>query len=131
MKVTAKDVTNRDDIIDSRDVIARIALLKEDTDPPEQKEPEELDALLKLQEEFITIYREDTGMELWRQGVTLVNDDYFEEFAQNEAEEMLDIPSDICQWPWYCMDWDRAARELKMDFSSVEFDGQTYWTNNF
>jgi len=129
MTTEVKTITNRDDIIDSRDVIDYIKLLDKDTHPSEQKE---LDALLKLQEEFITIYREDTGKELWRNGVTLVSDDYFEEFAQHEAEEMFDIPTNVvCQWPWYCMDWDRAARELQMDYSSVEFDGQTYWTMNF
>lgn len=25
------------------------------------------------------------------------------------------------------VDWERAARELQMDYTPVEFDGVTYW----
>ena len=31
------------------------------------------------------------------------------------------------QWPLYCIDWEYAARELKHDYTSVDFDGVTYW----
>ena len=26
-----------------------------------------------------------------------------------------------------CIDWAQAARELRMDYTSVDFDGVTYW----
>ena len=27
----------------------------------------------------------------------------------------------------YCIDWDRAAEDLKMDYSAIDFDGVTYY----
>lgn len=31
------------------------------------------------------------------------------------------------EWPLRHIDWDAAAEELKQDYTSVEFDGVTYW----
>ena len=30
------------------------------------------------------------------------------------------------KWPYTCVDWERAADELRQDYSSTEFDGKTY-----
>ena len=61
----------------------------------------------------------------WRHGESLINDDYFVEYAQDLAE---DLGMDRSQpWPYSCIDWDRAADELKMDYSSCEYQGNTYW----
>ena len=61
----------------------------------------------------------------WRHGETLINDDYFVEYA-------IDLADDLCgaqlqNWPFDCIDWDRAADALKMDYSSCEYQGETYW----
>lgn len=34
------------------------------------------------------------------------------------------------QWPYNCIDWARAARELQMDYSSADLMGETYWFLN-
>ncbi len=34
---------------------------------------------------------------------------------------------DGAQWPYTCIDWDEAARQLQMDYASVDYDGVTYW----
>lgn len=61
----------------------------------------------------------------WRHGEALINDDYFVEYAQDLAE---DLGMDRNQpWPYSCIDWDRAADALKMDYSSCEYQGETYW----
>jgi hypothetical protein len=31
----------------------------------------------------------------------------------------------------YCIDWERAARELKMDYTSVRVNGTTYYFRAF
>ncbi len=62
----------------------------------------------------------------WKDGVTFVKDSYFEEFAEDEADQ-LGLVNDRWQWPYNCIDWSKAADQLKDDYSSVEFDGLTYW----
>lgn len=59
--------------------------------------------------------------------VTLIRESYFEEYAQELAYETGAI-TDGAQWPYTCIDWAQAARELKMDYTGVEFDGVTYCT---
>lgn len=62
----------------------------------------------------------------WDHGATLIRDSYFKEYAQDLAEE-LDLINPNAAWPATCIDWDQAACELRMDYTSVEFDGVTYY----
>jgi hypothetical protein len=61
-------------------------------------------------------------------GESLIRDDYFTEYAEELARDcgMLG-DADTTKWPLYCLDWDRAADELKHDYVSADFDGVTYW----
>lgn len=61
----------------------------------------------------------------FQHGETLIRDDYFEEYAQELAEDIGAIKE--TGWPCNCIDWEKAADELKMDYSSFELDGTTYW----
>ena len=61
---------------------------------------------------------------------TMIPASDFEEYAQELAEEIGAISHDR-QWPNYCIDWERAARELKMDYTSVEVNGTTYYFRAF
>lgn len=47
--------------------------------------------------------------------------------AQELAEDIGAIDSDAV-WPNNCIDWERVARELQMDYTAVDFSGVTYWT---
>ena len=116
MKATSS-IENTSDILDSRDIIARIDYLDGTEDEEEQAE---LKALCDLQEEAEG-YSED-----WRYGATLIRDSYFEDYARELAEDISAIPSDN-KWPCTCIDWKEAAEELQQDYTSVEFDGVTYW----
>lgn len=113
--------TNSDDVIDSRDVIAAIDWL---TDEPEEgEEPEvdeDLEALKALQEEA------EPYAAGWRFGESLIRDSYFKKYAQDFAEEIGAIDRSAA-WPADCIDWDQAATDLQTDYTSVEFDGVTYW----
>ena len=62
----------------------------------------------------------------WRHGETLIRDSYFKEYAEELAADIGAISQDH-QWPLNCIDWDKAARELQMDYTSGYFDGVTYW----
>lgn len=62
----------------------------------------------------------------WRHGESLIRDSYFEEYAQDLAEDIGAIDRNAA-WPMSCIDWEQAARELKMDYTPIDFDGVTYW----
>ena len=127
--------TNMDDVIDSRDVIARIEELESERDSfaddaddsgaartvwDATDEGAELKALLALQDEA------EAHAPDWRHGATLIRDSYFKAYAQEFADDIGAIPRDAT-WPATCIDWDQAARELQQDYTAVEFDGVTYW----
>jgi hypothetical protein len=129
--MNTNQITNSDDVIDSRDVIARIEELNElmligpDGDlPGTSEEIEELKEELKVLEELAqegADYSSD-----WQYGSTLIRGSYFKEYAMELAEEIGAINPNAT-WPNNCIDWDRAERELRMDYSPIEFDGVTYW----
>ena len=62
----------------------------------------------------------------WQHGETLIRDSYFKEYAQELAEDIGAIDNNA-SWPLTCIDWVQATRELRMDYSAVDFDGVTYW----
>lgn len=129
---------NSDDMIDSRDVIARIEELEEERDSFEPSDAPELAGHILS---WHTEYPEDAA-ELralkaladeaegyapdWERGATLIRDSYFQEFAQQYADDIGALTC-LSSWPYTCIDWERAARELQMEYTAVEFDGVTYW----
>ena len=131
------EVTNSDDIIDVRDVIERIDEIEqthiheEDKQGvlqcPDEEEHEELDGLFALMDD-LKGYGED---EEWRGDwypLTLIRDSYFEDYAEELAGDIGAIDRNLeGKWPYTCIDWAQAARELQMDYTSVEYDGVTYW----
>jgi antirestriction protein len=56
----------------------------------------------------------------------LIADKYFEDYAQDYAEEIGAINDDV-KWPNNHIDWEAAAEELQSDYTSVTFDGNEYW----
>lgn len=132
-------ITNAEDVIDSRDVIARIEELTgerdawvigapDGTETPDPEgwaeanadEAEELTALEELAEQGSNCAPD------WEYGETLIRDSYFENYAQELADDIGAVNSDA-KWPNNCIDWERAARELQQDYTSIDFDGVTYW----
>lgn len=68
------------------------------------------------------------GDEQWRGDwypVTLIHENYFEDYARELAEDIGAIDRNAA-WPNNCIDWQRAAQELEMDYSTVDFDGASY-----
>lgn len=66
------------------------------------------------------------GSAEWDHGVTLVRETYFEDYAQELAEE-LDLIPRYASWPATCIDWGRAARELRYDYTGADWSGVTYY----
>jgi len=143
------EVDNGQDIIDSRDIIARIdelqSLLDEDFECPdcEQSEPisewGEKETCPHCGEgQLIGLDDEKDELEIlkdlasqcnygdWDFGTTLIRDSYFEQYAQELAEDIGAIDRNA-NWPLNNIDWDTAADELKIDYTCVNFDGEDYW----
>ncbi len=152
----AKTISNTDDVIDGRDIIARIDELEDmegalseaqdelktldETDEPDDSEERTAAEIgvadaetafgadeqkeLKILREIV----EEAGSEL-RHGEALIRDSYFKTYAMELANDCGDMNSkQASQWPFTCIDWEQAADELKQDYTSVDFDGETYWT---
>lgn len=133
------NITNNDDIIDVRDVIARVEELREARDEYDEYhntpgawaavddgEAEELQSL----ETLLGDCKGCGGDEQWKGDwypVTLIRDSHFEDYAQELAEDCGMVTA-AARWPNNCIDWAQAARELQYDYTGVEFDGVTYWT---
>ena len=163
----ANEMSNTDNVIDSRDIIDRIEYLESEREPLtdavdqaqealndldgndfdevstfEEAEQEAKDALKAAYANVKDWDESDEGQELaklkafaeeaegyaedWRYGATLIHEDYFEDYARDlAAEGDYDMKNE--QWPYTCIDWAKAAEELQQDYTSVDFDGETYW----
>ena len=160
MSYGTKPIDNSEDIIDSRDVIKRIEELEGDrealsdavkeaqetldastddadrmscqitlkeaqdelTEWDESDEAEELKALKELAEKM------DNECE-WESGTALIRESYFEDYARELAKDIGAITGDET-WPATCIDWEQAARELKMDYSTVTWGDVDYYYRN-
>lgn len=116
--------TNSDDVIDSRQVIEAIDELNGEIEGCE--DPDELADLTEQRDALVALADQGDSVDDWLYGVTLVRDSYFEDYAREFAEDIGAINSDAT-WPNTCIDWEQAARELRMDYTSIDFDGVDYW----
>jgi hypothetical protein len=158
------EITEHDDILDSRTIIERIEELEEVREPlqdavdedkewlsttpstpdnqqevkdkqehyeqrkeelkewDESDEAEELKALKAFAEEC------ESNSE-WESGMTLINESYFQDYAKEFAEDLGLISSET-KWPATCIDWEQAATELRMDYTSYEFGDTTFYCNS-
>lgn len=152
------EITNSQDVIDSRDIIARIEYLEDerttlaDTLDSEQEEWDELtqeekdeadsnEALVTARDALKEWDESEEGQELkalkelqdqaegysdWTHGATLIRDSYFQTYAEELASDIGAVDKDAA-WPTNRIDWEAAADDLKVDYSTVDFDGVDYW----
>ncbi len=151
-----REVDNSEDILDIRDVFKRIEELEEELeqieeieneieslDPDEDKEEirtatENLEKLeeelsdekeeLKILMSFVEDFEGYGGDEQWRGSWypgTLVRESYWEDFAEQECKDLGYIADDFPSW--IEIDWEQTADNIKVDYTSGEFDGVTYW----
>jgi hypothetical protein len=141
--IMADEITNSEDIIYVCDIAERIEELREllglDDDEPQPEQDGE-------QDEEQAREREDARTELaaleslmddmrgyggdvqiggdWFPA-SLIRDNYFPQHAEELASNTTNV--NAAEWPFNCIDWDKAAEQLQQDYSSVEFGGVTYW----
>ena len=116
------EINNMEDIINSRSIVERINYLEIDEEAQDEEDRQELKTLCALVEEMEGY----AGGDKAEDGIGLIRDSYFQDYAEQLAEDIGAIDSNTT-WPLYHIDWEAAADSLKMDYSSLEFDGITYW----
>ena len=125
----SSSVDNWQDIIDSRDVIARIEELESEIEDAESEDSPDDELLADLREELAPLQAlasEGEGYYDWQHGAILIRDSYFVEYARQLADD-CGMTRDSDKWPYTCIDWERAASELQQDYSCIDFDGVDYW----
>ena len=119
-------ITNSDDILDSRDIIARIEEL-EDLLDPELEGEDDLDEDREELKILQSVAEEGSGSPDWPHGETLIRESYFTEYAEELCKDIGAIPQEL---PWYIeshIDWEGVASDLLADYMSIDFDGVTYY----
>jgi len=57
-------------------------------------------------------------------GESIIHSDYFEDYARELVEECGYISKDFPSW--IAIDWESTAEAVKEDYTSVDFQGETY-----
>ena len=138
--MTAKFDSN-DSHIDLRGVTERVEELRSERDDHDidddgntngannwatdcEEDFEELTALEALLSELAG-YGGDHQWEGTWYPLDLIHEDSFVEAMRELVSDIGDLPENV---PSYlAIDWDATAKNLRVDYSSVEFDGATYW----
>lgn len=124
-------ITNTDNVIDSRDIIERIEELQELYDETLENDPSGSKLALWLQGDDGTEYRilttlaeecSDYAVD-WEHGEALIHEDYFEQYMDEMIDDCEDIPKNLPSYLIITVDYDA----LKMDYTEVDFDGETYY----
>ena len=118
-----------EDYLDVRDIIARVEELESELDLDinrngESDDEQELMALKAILDDM----KGYGGDEEWRGDwypVTLIRDSYFIEYAEELVTDCGYISKDFPRW--IAIDWEATARAVRMDYTSVEIEGVTYW----
>lgn len=119
-----RNLDGTDDVFDSRDVIERLDELEgEDFSNLTEDERQEFADLRDFAAEA------ENSIADWQYGETFISYDHFEQYAQELAEDIGAVNPDAA-WPLGYIDWERAAAELRMDYTSFEFRGTTYWARS-
>ena len=134
-------IDNTQDVLDSREIIGRIEELEAERADLVSEATDDTNVEIAAAKTALADWDEDNLVELdalkslaeqassspdWQYGETLVRDSHFTIYAEELAEDcgMLDHKA---TWPYTCIDWDLAVRDLKMDYYCVDFDGIDYW----
>jgi hypothetical protein len=62
----------------------------------------------------------------WEYGIGFIRETYFEDYARELASDIGAIDGHA-SWPLMHIDWEGAARDLAMDYSTCEVDDMTYY----
>jgi antirestriction protein len=114
------EITNSDKFINSADVVERITELSRMTSR-EDWEEDELARLRDLHDQLTGIFSENA---LRVNNPTLVRENDFENYARTTADDIGDIREEGSVSGF--VDWESYAANVRVDWTSVDFDGTEY-----
>jgi hypothetical protein len=141
-------ISNYDNVIDSRDILGRIAELEEELQTACENDGTEQDFDIWLEQvtdnsehilndeahELRTlrcIANECEGYGDWAHGEVLIREDYFTDYIEELINDCYEMPKEMNSgnWPYRHMtiDYEAAADETKADYIEIDFDGVTYF----
>ena len=124
-----RTISNQDDTIDSRDVIARISELRDecgifegDTARWTAENPADAAELAAL--ESLSGEAEGYAPD-WHHGETLIRYSYFTDYAMEMLSDSGALPRDLPEY--IVIDEEATALNIRTDYTAVEFGDVTYW----
>ena len=70
----------------------------------------------------------DEGIPDWNYGATLIPESDWEEYVEDLVKDCGYISNDV-PW-WIVIDWAATADNIAADYSTVDYDGDTYYYRN-
>ena len=138
------DISSNDDTIDVRDVIARFKVLRDERADLESEAVDDTSVVKSEARATLNAWDEANDAEFstlkslledlkgnggdeqfegdWYP-VTLIRDSYFEKAMDEMLEDIGDLPKNLPCYLTIQVDYEA----LQMDYSSVKFEGVTYW----
>ena len=135
---------NRYDNLDSRDLIDRKEELESERDSftvtvkssqgqvdegeevqdPEQwaiENPDDAEELAEL----VEVCEEGEGYSDWIHGETLIHEDNFADYVEESCRDCGYLSKDIPSW--IVIDWEATAENVKADYTTIDYKGETYY----
>lgn len=130
------DFSENDDMLNSSDIIERIEYLRsfladlpddvslETYNPDEDKRGDRSEAVKEYNELSDLEQSGESYASDWLHGETLINADYFAQYAEELVKDIGDLPRNM---PGYLViDWEATADNLKADYTEISFRGSTF-----
>lgn len=118
-------IDNTQDCMDSQDIIERLEELKIELSDLDSENLDQAGA--ELQEEYLNLLTFASECENyasdWRYGVTVIHENYFEEYQDDLIADCYSLPKDLPYFIKITYDYDM----LKQDYTEIDFDGETYY----
>ena len=107
------------DNLDTRDLQERLDELEDlaESNEIDKYDIEELFELLELKDEL--------GGYGWEYGINMIHENNFDDYAEELFDECYahDVPDNLKNY----IDYEAFAEDLQMDYSEVEYQGETYY----
>ena len=89
-----------------------------------REEVKDIEEELKPIKEFAD---EGEGYGDWEHGETLIRESYFVDYAKDLVQDIGDLPQVLPAYIENNIDWDGVANDLLIDYTSLDFEGETYY----